>query len=52
MVLALTASLRLRKVVDVDGLGADAGENLVPVQRPNVTEVVVVEETDVARQNI
>lgn len=48
----LTSSFGLREVVDVDCLGINTSQNLVPVERPNVTEVVVVEETHVAGQNV
>ncbi len=35
-------SLRLREVVDVDVLGVVAGDDLVPLDRLDVAEVVVV----------
>ncbi len=37
-------SLRLREVVDVDVLGVVAGDDLVPLDRLDVAEVVVVQD--------
>ncbi len=45
-------SLRLREVVDVDVLGVVAGDDLVPLDRLDVAEVVVVQDTHRSMQNI
>jgi len=52
-VVALGAlALRLGKVVNVDVLGAGAGDDLLPVDGLHVAQVVVVEQAAAARQNI
>ena len=45
-------SLRLREVVDVDVLGVVAGDDLVPLDRLDVAEVVVVQNTHRPVQDI
>ena len=47
-----TLALRLSEVVDVDVLGAGPRDDLVPVDRLHVAQVVVVEKAATARQNI
>jgi len=45
-------AFRLGEVVDVDVLGTGAGDDLLPVDGLHVAQVVVVEQTATARQNI
>jgi hypothetical protein len=45
-------SLRLREVVDVDVLGVVAGDDLVPLDRLDVAEVVVVQDSHRPVQDI
>ena len=45
-------AFRLGEVVDVDVLGTGTGDDLLPVDGLHVAQVVVVEQTATARQNI
>ena len=47
-----TISLRLREVVDVNILGVGSGNDLVPLDRLDVTQVVIVQDTNRSMQNI
>ena len=44
--------LRLREVVDVDVLGGGARDDLVPLDRLDVAQVVVVQDTNTPVQNV
>ena len=47
-----TISLRLREVVDVNILGVGSGDDLVPLDCLDVTQVVIVQDTNRSMQNI
>lgn len=52
LVTSRTLTLRLREIVNVENLGIGARDNLLPVDRLHVAQVVVVEQSATTRQYI
>ena len=47
-----TVALRLGEIVNVDDFRADARDNLLPIDRLHVAQIVIVEQSATARQYI
>ena len=52
MQLILTFSFRLSKVVDINRFSFWSGQDFLPVDRSDVTEVIVIEESDRSSQDV